>query len=176
MNFPPSLNGSDVLKAIIGQAATYSFIGVDSDAFNVTLEGSPPPEADYTFTRNGDNFTFTWTPTSSATVTLLFIANDTTGLSSQLQPLVRLCACRLDKNATCVLSEGDGGTALFVLDDCECGSGWEGNFCGVDIDACSNLPCPEGTNCTDQAAPDTGFDCRSCSPGLQLVEGKCEGM
>jgi fibulin 1/2 len=176
MDFPPSLNGTDVLEAIIGQVTTYFFVGTDTDAFNVTLEGIRPPEADYTLTRDGDNFTFTWIPTSSAVISLLFIANDTTGLSSRLQPLIRLCACRLDKNATCEPSEGDGGTQRFVLDDCECGSGWEGKFCGVDIDACSISPCPEGTDCTDKAAPDTGFDCGSCSPGLQLVEGKCEDV
>ena len=171
-NFPPFLNGGDVLKAIIGQAVTYSFVGSDSKAFNVTVAVILPPEADYTFTRSGDNFTFTWTPTSSANVSLLFIAINAAGRSSQLQPLVRLCACHLDKNATCVMANGDEGTERFVLEECECGMGWEGRLCDVDINACLMSNC---TNCTDRAAPDTGFDCSSCSAGLQLVEGKCEG-
>ena len=175
MNFPPTLNGSEVLNVTIRLPVTYTLVGGDSDAFNVTVQGILPPEGDYTFTRNGDEFKFTWTPSSSAKVSLQFIANDTTGQSSQLHPLVRMCACHMNKNATCVLADGDGGTERFLLEDCECGSGWEGRFCGVDINDCLTSNCPEGTNCTDRAAPDTGFDCSSCSAGLQLVEGKCEG-
>ncbi|XP_062511306.1 mucin-like protein [Corticium candelabrum] len=176
MNFPPVLNGSHVLNATLGQTVRYVFVGSDSDAFNVTVEGIPPPLADYTFARNGDEFVFIWTPASSGIVSLLFIANDTTGSSSQLQPLIRLCACRLEKNAVCIIADGDGGEEQFILELCECGSGWEGRFCSVDIDACLTSNCPEGTNCTDRSAPDTGFDCGSCSAGLELVAGKCEDI
>ena len=172
--FPPLINGSDIFNGTIGQPTMFTFVASDSNAFNVTLRGILPPETDYTLTRSGDDFTFTWTPTSPAMVSLVFIANDSTGLSSQLHPLVRLCACHLEKNATCILSEGDGGTDRFVLENCECGNGWEGRLCSVDIDDCLMSNCPEA-NCTDRAAPDRGYDCSLCSAGLELMDGKCEG-
>jgi fibulin 1/2 len=173
--FPPLINGSDVLNGTVGQTTTFTFVASDSDSFHVTVDGILPPAADYMLTRNGDEFTFTWTPTSSAIVSLVFIANDSMGLSSQLHPLVRLCACHLEKNASCTLSESDGGTDRFVLEDCLCGSGWEGRLCSVDFDACLMATCP-GANCTDQAAPDTGYDCSVCSDGFEQIDGKCEDI
>ena len=171
------MNGSDVIWATVGRVVVYNFTVNDSDEFIVTLEGILPPEEDYKLTEDGSQFTFTWTPSSHQTVSLRFIANDSVGFTSQLFPLVRLCACSLNKGATCLTSlEVDGGEERFALEECHCGPGWGGLLCNIDIDGCLSSNCPENTDCIDRAAPDTGFDCGPCPDGYQLVEGKCEGI
>ena len=101
----------------------YNFTSTDNDTFVVSLKGTPPPVADYSLTQNGDVFTFTWTPSSADTVSLRFVANDSTGLSSELHPLVRLCACALTLGATCVERDADGGENRFLLEECNCSVG-----------------------------------------------------
>ena len=161
---------------MVDEVVVYNITASDENDFMVTLEGILPPIEDYSFTQEGDQFVFVWKPTSHAVVSFIFIANDTTGLSAQLHPLVRLCACALDKGATCVASEEDGGEDRFVLEECECGPGWKGRFCNIDIDGCESSDCPTGTNCTDRIAPDTGFDCGPCPDGYIAEGNKCEGI
>lgn len=122
-NAPPSMEGGDVLNATLGETVVFNFTVTDNDTFEVTLDGIPPPAADYSLSQNGNVFVFSWTPSSPSEVSLIFIANDTTGLSSELHPLVRLCACALTLGATCVESNVDGGENQFILEACECGAG-----------------------------------------------------
>ena len=169
------MTGSDVIYATVGQEVVYTFSVSDNGTFTVTLQGSLLPEGHYSLDRLGDDFTFAWTPISHAPVSLRFVSNDTFGLTSQLHPLVRLCACNLDKNATCVRANVDGGKDRFILEDCECGEGWEGRQCCIDSDACLSSNCHPDSVCTDRPAPDTGFDCGGCPAGFQFDGDKCKG-
>ena len=169
------MNGSNVIFATVNEEVVYNFTVTDHNNFTVSLEGILPPQADFTLTRDDDLFLFTWTPTTNAIVSLSFVANDSTGLSNQLHPLVRLCACSLDKGATCDPSDSDGGENRFLLEDCTCGSGWRGQFCNIDINGCLSSNCPEGTNCTDKRAPETGFECGPCPDGYEVSGDKCQG-
>lgn len=122
--FPPTVHANTtVIQATLGHTVEFSFNVTDDTAFNVTLRGQPPSMEDYNLTVAGDVVVFVWTPTNTDLVSLLFVATDVDGLSSQIHPLVRLCACRFDKNATCIEAEDDGGPARFVLENCQCGQG-----------------------------------------------------
>jgi hypothetical protein len=174
--FPPIISAhSTVIRATLGQTIKFEFNVTDDTSFNVTLSGQPPPIQDYNLTTAGDVVVFTWTPSKTHPVSLLFIITDVHGLNSQLHPLVRLCACRFDKNASCIEAESDGGENQFVLEKCQCGQGWEGQFCGIDINACATVSCISGSNCTDHSAPEVGFDCYPCPEGTIAKDGLCEG-
>lgn len=169
-----------------------------NDTFNVTIQGTPPPVDEYVFTGSDGLYTFTWTPTSTQTVSIQFLAMDSRGVPTLLHPLVRLCSCRLDLNATCVDMDGDGGADNFLMQDCMCGSGdkirniliiclqaqtislpllvgYGGSYCGADVDGCINLDCFPGVNCTDKPAPLTGATCGDCPIGTRASNESCFG-
>lgn len=148
---PPSMSGADVISATLGQQVVYKFTVTDNDTFTVSLEGIPPPVEDYSLEQSGNNFTFTWVPKSHATVSLRFVAFDEVDLASQLHPLVRLCACSINKNATCVKANDDGSEKRFILEDCECGTGWGGRLCCIDVDGCLSSTCQSRSSCTDRS-------------------------
>ena len=134
--FPPTISGhSTVIRATLGQTVKFMFNVTDDTSFNVTLRGQPPPIQDYNLTIAGDVVVFAWTPTNTDPVSLLFVATDVDGLSSQTHPLVRFCACRFDKNASCVEAKGDGGENRFVLENCQCGQGME-MYLGESLEYC----------------------------------------
>jgi hypothetical protein len=76
---------------------------------------------------------------------------------------------------------GDHGNGEFA---CDCKEGYEGDgltSCD-DINACADDPCDALTDCTDLAAPSTGFSCSTCPPGYSGSgehgcndEDDCEG-
>ena len=116
--------GNATFRVHINTSATYLFTVSDpNDTYVVNLRGSLPPSSDYSLSRNGDAYNFTWTPTSLSPVQLLFIANDSLESTTILHPEVRICGCALNLNATCIESSKDGGDNLFIVQDCKCGSG-----------------------------------------------------
>lgn len=121
-NNPPVISGDTVLYVSQSKQSIYTLSVSDpNDTFTVTLQGNPPPQSDYSFDRTDNIITFTWTPRTTDSVQLMFVANDSQGAASVLHPLVRLCACAM--NAECVNSTGDGGMDRFLLQDCVCGTG-----------------------------------------------------
>ena len=118
------MTGSDTFRATLEVASFYNFSVFDNDSYSVRVEGSNPPSGDYSLDEIEEGlFLLTWTPSSIGSVNFVFVANDSNGAESQLEPLTRLCACALSKGATCEESESDGGEAKFVLEDCNCGVG-----------------------------------------------------
>lgn len=54
--------------------------------------------------------------------------------------------------------------------------GWEGRYCGNDLDGCSELTCFEGVQCYDVPAPGSGAICGSCPDGYMGDGEKCAGI
>lgn len=127
-NTPPVVTGNETLFAFINDTTAYLFTVIDAnDTFNVTLRGSLPSLEEYTFTRVGAMYNFTWTPMSTKTVSIQFLAIDSAGAPTLLHPLVRLCACHQELNATCSDGNEDPGENRFILQSCSCGPGSRGS-------------------------------------------------
>lgn len=123
-NNPPRVVGNSTFRLHANVTSTLMFTVSDrNDTYTVSLMGKPPPPADYTFSRSGDEFNFTWTPSTFSSIRLVFVANDSSGAITVFHPEVRLCGCRLDLNATCIDSDADGGDDRFIMQDCQCASG-----------------------------------------------------
>ena len=121
------MNGSDTLFAFVNQTTIYLFTVTDvNDTFSVVLQGNPPPQEEYIFlnlTQPDGVYNFTWTPTSTQSVSIQFLATDSTGAATLLHPLVRLCACHQELNANCTDTTGDAGEGKSLIQNCYCGPG-----------------------------------------------------
>ena len=126
-NNAPIANGSDTLFAFVNQPIIYLFTVTDvNDTFNIVLQGTLPPEEEYMFsnmTQPDGVYNFTWTPTSTRSVSIQFLVIDSAGAATLLHPLVRLCACHQELDATCTDATGDAGDGNFLIQSCSCGPG-----------------------------------------------------
>ena len=127
-NVPPLINGSDTLFAFVNQSTIYLFTVTDvNDTFSVVLQGNPLPQEEYIFlnlTQPDGVYNFTWTPTSTQSVSIQFLATDSIGAATLAHPLVRLCACH--QGAMCTDTNGDGGKDKFLVQRCSNGPGDNG--------------------------------------------------
>ncbi|PIK39832.1 putative fibrillin-1 [Apostichopus japonicus] len=145
-NFPPNITGDDELWAEVGQVANYSFeaVDLDGDEIHVSLIG------------NVTNATLTdssvsWIPSSIDIVILAIQASDNQS-SSVLEPAVKICDCK--NNGSCLWDSytqtSDIDADKFAVVVCNCTSGWTGDFCEKDLDACEDEPCYPGVSCFDE--------------------------
>lgn len=116
-NFPPRLQGPDLHIARVGHTASYVFNASDNGEFTVSVSG--PAAGEHTLTQEGSIFNFTWSPTSSASIELVFVAHDLQNSSALLQPRVELCAC--ENGGQCLPTSNP--TTLFELNPCNCTPG-----------------------------------------------------
>ncbi len=54
-------------------------------------------------------------------------------------------------------------------------TGWEGEFCELDVDGCASFDCFMGVACTDVTAPGVGAQCAGCPSGYRGDGAKCAG-
>jgi fibulin 1/2 len=173
-NNPPVLSGNSTFHVHINKTSSYSFYVSDpNDTYSVSLMGILPPSSEFSFTNADNTYNFSWTPTGFSSVQLNFIANDSVGGMTVLQPEIRLCGCALHLNATCVDASEDGGENRFIIQDCHCGLGWEGPYCDKDIDGCEEINCFEGVECIDNPPPSIGAKCGPCPNGTVYSDNKC---
>eukprot|EP00105_Crassostrea_gigas_P016588 XP_011434026.1 PREDICTED: fibrillin-2-like isoform X1 [Crassostrea gigas] len=70
---------------------------------------------------------------------------------------------------------------MFKLASCVCYTGYDGDDCENDADACTQNPCPLGRNCTDltpqeEVALGRGYNCSDCPAGFADIDNKCEDV
>lgn len=203
-NSAPTIKGNDTLFAIVNKTSFYHFSVSDvNDTFNVTIyrsHGRYPPDEFILEKESNGYYNFTWTPKSTKPVTIKFLATDSHGASSVLQPLVQLCGCKLDLGAKCIESDNDIAEHNFVLLDCSCDLGrvivvtclsfvahiwigscthvyiaYTGQDCSEDFDGCSEKNCFPGVTCTDNRAPLRGATCGPCPQGTESFKETCIG-
>ncbi len=93
-NYPPNITSEngDIFFITVGEENIYSFTFVDTNHFNVTIDGGTPIGGILSDDGKG-TYTFRWTPTSSPEKPLSFIAMDTIGAATLHEPVLRVCAC-----------------------------------------------------------------------------------
>ena len=125
VNLPPVVNGSATLLVIVGVEVTYSFTVVDmeDDVVNVTWIGDPPENA--VLTRNNQIYQFNFTLDSPTGFSLSFVANDSLGATTLLDPQVQICGCQ--NASTCDLEGLPNPSADPVIMACDCSDGKPAN-------------------------------------------------
>ncbi|KAK2190863.1 hypothetical protein NP493_66g06040 [Ridgeia piscesae] len=163
-----------VIDATVGVESnlTVSVFDPDGDEVTVTLDSTL---AGASF----DGGVFTWTPGNREAVNISFSASDGKGGVASVDVMVNLCDC--SGHGECQfdqLAEGYELKQSFRIVQCNCSTGWEGDYCEADYDGCQDNPCTEGTNCTDLTAAEevsTGrqYNCSECPPGTKKDGDAC---
>ena len=53
---------------------------------------------------------------------------------------------------------------------------WEGQFCTVDVNGCTEVSCFQDAECIDAPAPEVGAECPPCPLGYFGDGAKCAGL
>lgn len=119
-NFPPTLSGSDAFQVILGQESVYVFNATDQgDNFTVTINGDRPVNS--SLENSGSVYTFSWTLRELANASVSFMATDSFGAVSMLDPQVQICAC--ENSGSCTVEGLSSTTGDPLLLNCECTQG-----------------------------------------------------
>ncbi|XP_057593810.1 mucin-4 [Hippopotamus amphibius kiboko] len=150
--YPPSVEGPDVVKAYMGQARRVRYTSSAKDV-TFTLRNSC---ADFTLFENG---TLLWTPKLLEPCTLEILARSAKdNLSSVLQPRTVVCACRAESQCLYNQTRRVGSSSLEVA-DCTCDGDTYGRYCNRSKDPCDE-PCFPHVTCVP------GKGCEACPPSL----------
>ena len=120
-NSPPNITiDSDVFNVTVRLDNVYTFMVMDSNNFTVTIEGGTPQGG--LLTNDGEGrYVFRWTPETTPTTALVFIAEDELGAVTLHSPILQVCTCfnggsctvegvastnLLIRNLTCVCTDG----------------------------------------------------------------------
>ncbi|XP_022094265.1 uncharacterized protein LOC110981206 [Acanthaster planci] len=162
-NYPPELTQFETIEVTVGQNFTQQIDATDPDGDEVAIYLLEAVEG--ASIKDG---LFNWTPADKSKVRIGFLASDGKANSS-LEPIVNLCDCKND--GTCLLNQYAEGTNLiqdrFGVLLCQCTSGWTGEFCQVDYNACAVSPCFSEVTCTDETPPSLNSTCGPCPDGLE---------
>lgn len=112
--------GEDVFRVNVGEENVYVFTVNDTNDFTVAVEGGTPEGGVLSDDGQG-TYTLRWTPESTPTTELVFIATDDLDAATLHSPLLQVCSCfnggqcttagvpstnRRIQNLTCLCTEG----------------------------------------------------------------------
>ena len=122
-NFPPSISTAEenlILRVTIGEEATLRLTVTDpGDEFNFIIQGEFPDNP-ILEKISEEEFVFRWTPQGITNMPLTFVANDSSGASSDFTPTVEICACVNGGNCTL---DGVLTSNITIVMGCQCTQG-----------------------------------------------------
>ncbi|XP_028401634.1 mucin-like protein [Dendronephthya gigantea] len=167
-NLAPVFNVEEaVFNFTLGSLFEYTITASDAneDAFTIRVDGLPTGA---TAVQTGNSLKFSWLPNNTNPFKVSFIVTDSKNASTSLVPLINMCACQ--NGGTCFEATSTGLNALtfdgYVLLECRCAIGYEGNLCQTVKDFCvteSGSPCHPQVTCTNSP---TGYICGPCPTGF----------
>ncbi|KAK2181108.1 hypothetical protein NP493_410g01020 [Ridgeia piscesae] len=174
-NASPNITVVPVFNVTAGEVNTLllTTYDPDGDTVIVNLTSSLPDGATF------QGYKYTWRPVNMDPVNISFTASDGKEGIAAAEVSVRLCNC--SGQGECLfdnLAEGYEMKNTFAVVQCNCSTGWEGDFCELDLDGCQDNPCTGGTNCTDltpeeQMISGLSFNCSECPKGTEDDDGIC---
>ena len=108
---------------------------------------------------------------------LKYVVTDSNNNSASLSPTVTLCNCRNGGscNPATANTQFESTNNLLIYGECTCLSGFSDAFCQTPVTYCSQEPCFEGVNCTNNATTQSA-DCDPCPTGYFGDGRKCFGI
>uniref|UniRef100_A0ABM0MQX4 Mucin-4-like n=1 Tax=Saccoglossus kowalevskii TaxID=10224 RepID=A0ABM0MQX4_SACKO len=170
-NYPPRVNGEDVLRVEVNKPTTIELTAEDPNGDSVKfkfLEEIGGAEI------GEESGIITWTPVNTSQIVFQVEASDGNAVSAY-KPVVQICDCK--NNGTCLFDTSDISSntvnSKFKVVACSCPEAYTGWFCETDTDGCLDDPCFPGVKCTDVEAPGIGAVCEGCPYGLSGDGKKC---
>ncbi|CAH1269006.1 MUC4 [Branchiostoma lanceolatum] len=172
--FPPTLNGPDSVYATVGETVTVDVTATDSTTTSPTFLLGPEVPDTVQLSVMESKATLVWQVTSDLPFKFQLEVYNAENTSAQYWPVVFMCSCQNGGN--CDASDDPdpsvaGGENKFYRQTCTCATGYHGERCEMQVDACVvNLhPCFPGSNCTDLPPPAghgaDGYICGPCPDG-----------
>lgn len=120
-NLPPNITSDDIVfNVTVGVENFYTFTVSDSNNFTVTISEGVPHGA--VFLEEGDGrYSLRWTPETTPTLALSFVAEDELGAATLHSPILQVCTCfnggqcttegvlstdQLLRHLTCICTDG----------------------------------------------------------------------
>ncbi|XP_036705568.1 LOW QUALITY PROTEIN: mucin-4 [Balaenoptera musculus] len=159
--YPPSIEGPDVMEAYMGQAKLVNYTSSTKDV-TFTLRNNC---TDFKLFENG---ALLWTPKLLEPFTLEILARSAKdNLSSVLKPRTVVCACKAESQCLYNQTSRVGDSSLEVA-DCRCDGNTLGRYCNRSKDPCDeqcfpNVKCISGKGC-EACPPNLTGDGRHCAP------------
>nr|XP_030715125.1 LOW QUALITY PROTEIN: mucin-4 [Globicephala melas] len=169
--YPPSIEGPDVMEAYMGQAKVANYTSSTKDV-TFTLRNN------YTDFKLFENGTLLWTPKLLGPLTLEILARSAKdNLSSVLKPRTVVCACEAESQCLYNQTSWVGDSSLEVA-ECKCDGNATGRYCNRTKDPCEeqcfpSVKCISGKGC-EACPPHLTGDGRHCAPleNLFLCQNK----
>ncbi|XP_078600781.1 mucin-like protein [Branchiostoma floridae x Branchiostoma japonicum] len=172
--FPPTLNGPESVFATMGETATVVVKASDSTTSSPTFVLGPEVPDTVQLSVIGSEATLVWQVTSDSPFKFQLDVYNAENSSAQYWPVVFMCSCQNGGNCDTSVDPDPsvaGGENKFYRRTCSCATGYHGERCEMQVDACLvNLhPCFPGSNCTDLPPPAghgaDGYICGPCPDG-----------
>ncbi|XP_078690041.1 mucin-like protein [Branchiostoma floridae x Branchiostoma belcheri] len=172
--FPPTLSGPDSVYAIVGETVTVVVSATDSTSSSFTFVLGPEVPDTVQLSVRDSEATLVWQVASDSPFKLQLDVYNPENTSAQYWPVVYMCSCQNGGNCDASVDPDPsvaGGENKFFRRTCSCATGYHGERCEMQVDACVvNLhPCFPGSNCTDLPPPAghgaDGYICGPCPDG-----------
>ncbi|XP_035682840.1 mucin-like protein [Branchiostoma floridae] len=172
--FPPTLNGPESVYATMGETVTVVVTATDSTTSSPTFVLGPEVPDTVQLSVSGSEATLVWQVTSDSPFKFQLDVYNAQNSSAQYWPVVFMCSCQNGGNCDASVDPDPsvaGGENKFYRRTCSCATGYHGERCEMQVDACLvNLhPCFPGSNCTDLPPPAghgaDGYICGPCPDG-----------
>ncbi|KAB0395230.1 hypothetical protein E2I00_003884 [Balaenoptera physalus] len=178
--YPPSIEGPDVMEAYMGQAKLVNYTSSTKDV-TFTLRNNCTDFKLFALNSlvfpGAENGALLWTPKLLEPFTLEILARSAKdNLSSVLKPRTVVCACKAESQCLYNQTSRVGDSSLevsvisnpFQVADCRCDGNTLGRYCNRSKDPCDeqcfpNVKCISGKGC-EACPPNLTGDGRHCAP------------
>ncbi|XP_078334851.1 uncharacterized protein LOC111121476 isoform X3 [Crassostrea virginica] len=176
-NEAPEITGDSQVNAEVRKPVEIKFNATDDGQYTYKILQQP-----LGFSFNNTTGIATWTPPDASVANIsITVVDDKGAEASPLDVSIILCSGCNNHGDCSYNSTRPSSSELFKHAECICHTGYSGQDCQNDTDACAEIPCALGRNCTDlspedEAAFGRGYNCSDCPAGFAEVDEKCEDI
>ncbi|XP_071153468.1 uncharacterized protein [Mytilus edulis] len=183
-NEAPEIEGEESIKVVVNQPISFNFQGQDDKpGFRYSIIDQPG-QGFFAANDSTGNLTLTWTPANLDTEKIRVTTVDSDGVTADaIEVIIMACSGCTGDHGTCDYDNlRNESNPTYVIASCNCTTGWSGDDCEIDTDACADNPCALGRTCLDLLPADEislgrGYNCSNCPLGYVITDDeKCEDI
>ncbi|CAG2236072.1 unnamed protein product [Mytilus edulis] len=183
-NEAPEIAGVESIKVVVNQSTSFTFQGQDDKPGFIYSIIDRPGQGFSASNDSTGNLTLTWTPANLNTEKIRVTTEDSDGVTADaIEVIIMACSGCTGDHGTCDYENlRNESNPNYVIASCNCTTGWSGDDCEIDTDACADNPCALGRTCLDLLPADEislgrGYNCSNCPLGYNITaDEKCEDI